>query len=113
MPIEEEEQGSKPPSAPPWALAAGTQLNLVGDVADETVEHTEKPRLNRLQPPHRNHYPVCQQHQLHLHCHEERDLHRHAGCGGAFLPPEESRLGGVENDLPAMEPLSQFADSTS
>jgi DNA mismatch repair protein MutL len=112
MPIEEEEQGSKPPSAPPWALAAGTQLNLVGDVADETVEHTEKPRPQSIAASAQKSLPGLSTAPVApALSHEERDLHRHAGCGGSVSPTEESRLGGVENDLPAMEPLSQFADS--
>ncbi len=112
MPIEEEEQGSKPPSAPPWALAAGTQLNLVGDVADETVEHTEKPRPQSIAASAQKSLPGLSTAPIApALSHEERDLHRHAGCGGSVSPTEESRLGGVENDLPAMEPLSQFADS--
>ncbi|MEC7272779.1 MAG: DNA mismatch repair endonuclease MutL, partial [Candidatus Thermoplasmatota archaeon] len=44
VPIEQDDRGAQPVTAPPWALAAGTQLNLVGEVADETFEPTEKPR---------------------------------------------------------------------
>ena len=40
----------------------------------------------------------------------ERDLHRHAGCDTEDIDNTEP-LGPVINDLPAMEPLAQFADS--
>jgi DNA mismatch repair protein MutL len=41
----------------------------------------------------------------------ERDLHRHAGTVSSTSPSAEPPLEGVLNDLPAMEPLAQFADS--
>ncbi|MBT5184842.1 MAG: DNA mismatch repair endonuclease MutL [Euryarchaeota archaeon] len=40
----------------------------------------------------------------------ERELHRHAGFN-AEDPENSEPLGPVINDLPAMEPLAQFADS--
>ncbi len=99
-------------SAPSWALAAGTQLNLVGDVADEVVEQIEKPRPQSIAAsaqkvlPGMSSTPIAP-----ALSHQERELHRHAGCGGSVSPTEESPLPGVDNDLPVMEPLSQFADS--
>ena len=41
----------------------------------------------------------------------ERELHRHAGCGDTEDIDNTEPLGPVINDLPAMEPLAQFADS--
>ena len=41
----------------------------------------------------------------------ERELHRHAGCGETEDIDNTEPLGPVINDLPAMEPLAQFADS--
>ena len=43
--------------------------------------------------------------------HAERDLHRHSQCGVSISPTDEIPLDEVINDLPEMEPLSQFADS--
>ena len=40
----------------------------------------------------------------------ERNLHRHAGFDTEDIDQTEP-LGPVINDLPAMEPLAQFADS--
>ena len=40
----------------------------------------------------------------------ERDLHRHAGCDAEDIENTEP-LGPIINELPAMEPLAQFADS--
>ena len=41
----------------------------------------------------------------------ERELHRHAGCGETEDIDNTEPLGPVINNLPAMEPLAQFADS--
>ena len=99
-------------SAPSWALAAGTQLNLVGDVADETVEHIEKPRPQSIAASAQKVLPGMSPKPIApALSHQERELHRHAGCGGSVSPTEEAPLVGVDNDLPVMEPLSQFADS--
>ncbi|MEC7112412.1 MAG: hypothetical protein VXW72_02655, partial [Candidatus Thermoplasmatota archaeon] len=112
VPIEQDDGGVQPVTAPPWALAAGTQLNLVGEVADEEVESKEKPRPQSIAASAQKSLPGLSQTPIApALSHEERDLHRHAGCGGSVSPTAESPLVGVENDLPAMEPLSQFADS--
>ncbi len=110
--VPEQEQDSKPTSAPPWALAAGTQLNLIGQVAEESVESSEKPRPQSFAAAAQKSLPGLSTSPIApALSHQERDLHRHAGCGGSVSPTDESPLTIVENDLPVMEPLSQFADS--
>lgn len=106
-------QHTSPVSNPPaWVLAAGTQLNLVGDVAEDVIESTEKERPQSMAAsaqkmlPGMDSFPVAPALSK-----EERALHRHAGLGGSILPTQESPLKSSENDLPKMEPLSQFADS--
>tara|TARA_B100000614_G_scaffold260066_1_gene286058 strand:+ start:143 stop:2113 length:1971 start_codon:yes stop_codon:yes gene_type:complete len=105
-------QTSKPSTAPPWALAAGTQLNLVGQVAEEIDERSEKPRPQSVAAAAQKSLPgLSTSPTAPALSHAERDLHRHAGSGGSVSPTAESPLASVENDLPVMEPLSQFADS--
>ena len=107
-----DDQTSKPSAAPPWALAAGTQLNLVGQVAEESVERSEKPRPQSVAAAAQKSLPgMSTSPTAPALSHAERDLHRHAGSGGSVSPTAESPLASVENDLPVMEPLSQFADS--
>ena len=107
-----DDKTSKPSTAPPWALAAGTQLNLVGQVAEESVERSEKPRPQSLAAAAQKSLPgMSTSPTAPALSHAERDLHRHAGSGGSVSPTAESPLASVENDLPVMEPLSQFADS--
>ena len=107
-----DDETSKPSTAPPWALAAGTQLNLVGQVAEESVERSEKPRPQSVAAAAQKSLPgMSTSPTAPALSHAERDLHRHAGSGGSVSPTAESPLASVENDLPVMEPLSQFADS--
>ena len=99
-------------TAPPaWAIAAGEQLDLTGQKAEEQ-KAKEKARPI-------SHSPLG---QTLLDTNEikpiapalssaERDLHRHAGCGHQHSPSTEQPLDGVLNDLPEMEPLAQFANS--
>ena len=102
----------EPSAAPPWAIAAGTQLNLVGDVAEELSKQPEKPRPQSIAAAAQKSLPGLTTNPIApALSHQERELHRHAGCGGSISPTEESPLEGVLNDLPVMEPLSQFADS--
>jgi DNA mismatch repair protein MutL len=103
---------AEPSAAPPWAIAAGTQLNLVGDVAEESSKQPEKPRPQSIAAAAQKSLPGLTTNPIApALSHQERELHRHAGCGGSISPTEESPLEGVLNDLPIMEPLSQFADS--
>ena len=107
-----DDKTSKSSTAPPWALAAGTQLNLVGKVAEESVERSEKPRPQSVAAAAQKSLPgMSTSPTAPALSHAERDLHRHAGSGGSVSPTAESPLASVENDLPVMEPLSQFADS--
>ncbi len=98
-------------SPPAWAVAAGKQLNLVGQHAEEpTVAAKERPvsasPLGQGVLPDLPEKPMAAALSS-----AERDLHRHAGLGHTCRPSEEAPLGGELNDLPHMEPLAQFADS--
>ena len=99
------------PQPPAWAVAAGKQLNLVGQTAEETAP-VEKERPVSASPlgqsllPGQGEQPVAAPLSS-----AERDLHRHAGLGKTCRPGEEGPLEGELNELPHMEPLAQFADS--
>ena len=98
--------------APAWALAAGTQLNLVGKVAETMRQEIEKPRPQSTAASAQKVLPgMAPDPVAPALSHQERELHRHAGCGVRVSPTEETPLPTVENDVPEMEPLSQFADS--
>ena len=98
----------KPPA---WAVAAGKQLNLVGQEAEEEIiQPKDRPvsasPLGQSVLPEMASAPVSAPLST-----AERDLHRHAGCGHTARPSDEAPLEGELNDLPHMEPLAQFADS--
>jgi len=91
---------------PAWAQMA--QVSLTGDKPIE-IKQTEKPRP----------VSVAESSQTTITGKEaiapalsssERELHRHAGFD-AEDPESSEPLGPVINNLPAMEPLAQFADS--
>lgn len=102
----------KPVMAPPaWAVAAGKQLNLVGEEATKGEDRpVQRPvsasPLGQTVLPDQDHAPMAN----HLST-AERQLHRYAGRAPTRLPTQEEPLEGVLNDLPPMEPLAQFADS--
>ena len=112
VPKEANDTIPKATSAPPWALAAGTQLNLVGQVAEDRNARSEKPRPQSISATAQQSLPGLDKSPIAPALSSaERELHRHAGCGGSVSPTEESPLQSIKNDLPMMEPLSQFADS--
>lgn len=109
------EMGSKIDAAqsdvPAWAVAAGTQLNLTGIKAKEPVKvvkprpvsTSERPQETLPGLPERPVSPALSS--------AERAIHRHAGSSTPISPLEEEELRGMENIIPHMEPLAQFADS--
>ncbi|MBH34212.1 MAG: hypothetical protein CMB74_02025 [Euryarchaeota archaeon] len=98
-------------SPPAWAVAAGRQLNLVGQEAGEQAK-VEKERPVSSSPVGQSVLPNLPSSPVAAPLSSaERDLHRHAGKGATARPTEEAPLEGVLNDLPHMEPLAQFADS--
>jgi DNA mismatch repair protein MutL len=109
--VSETKPRASTPAPPAWAVAAGKQLNLVGEQA-KASEKTTSPRPVSASPmgqavlPHLEDEPIAQ----HLSS-AERHLHRYAGTTKTHSPAQEAPLEGVLNDLPAMEPLAQFADS--
>ena len=110
-PSPEAKQAQPAASPPAWAVAAGRQLNLVGQKAEEQPK-PQKQRPVSASPlgqgvlPNLPDAPVAAPLSS-----AERDLHRHAGTGTTARPNEESPLQGELNDLPHMEPLAQFADT--
>lgn len=98
-------------SVPAWAIAAGTQLNLVGKVADEIAKQEKQRPISTSMAsqeilPGMDESPIAPALSA-----AERELHRHAGCGLIHSPSDEAPLEGIINDLPKMEALAQFADS--
>lgn len=112
MTVSSETKSATPVASPPaWAVAAGRQLNLVGEKAPEQVKpQRERPvsasPLGQGVLPNLPSKPVAAPLSS-----AERDLHRHAGTGATCRPSDETPLEGALNDLPHMEPLAQFADS--
>lgn len=99
------------PAPPAWAVAAGRQLNLVGDQAEEAPS-APSPRPISSSPLGQSVLPELGDQPLSLALSSaERSLHRYSGASETILPSMEEPLGGALNDLPAMEPLAQFADS--
>ena len=98
-------------SVPSWAIAAGTQLNLVGNIADEISKQVKKRPISTSMAsqeilPGMDESPIAPALSP-----AERELHRHAGTGQSHSPSKETPLEGIINELPKMEPLAQFADS--
>jgi len=98
---------SRDKARPAWAQSATVQLDFTGEKA------TEAKKVEDLTPISSS--PITQrtltgeQVIAPALSSEERELHRHSG--GGSLPSQEQPLEGILNDLPQMEPLSQFADS--
>ena len=96
---------------PAWAIAAGTQLNLTGDKADE-VKKAEKSRpISKSETPQETLPGLPKKPISPALSSAERDLHRHSHNGISMSPLEEEELRGEENSIGDMEPLAQFADS--
>lgn len=100
------------PLAPPaWAVAAGRQLNLVGDEALEESDN-DKARPISSSPLGQSTLPNMDELVISPALSSgERQLHRLSGSIQSQSPEHETPLEGVLNDLPEMEPLAQFADS--
>ena len=105
VPKVEEKSPAEVPSPPAWALAAGTQLNLVGKVAEDPVDKDEKLRPQSTAASAQKSLPGMDSSPIApALSKEERALHRHAGLGGSILPSQESPLKRTGNDL--LPPLS-------
>ena len=108
QPAERHPQKSEVPA---WAIAAGRQLNLVGQEAQDS-QPTPTPRPVSASPlgqtvlPSLSRTPLANQLSS-----QERDLHRYSGGVAPVSPANELPLEGVVYDLPEMTPLAQFADS--
>jgi len=98
-------------SPPAWAIAAGQQLALTGEMAEDAPAK-EKPRPVSHSPLGQTLLPTDEEKPIAPALSSaERALHRHAGMGVQHSPSAEAPLEGVLNDLPPMEPLAQFANS--
>lgn len=98
-------------TAPAWALAAGTQLNLTGIKAQEPIDAPKLRPISRAETPQETLPGLPKKPISPALSSAERDLHRHSHNGISTSPLEEERLQGEENSLGIMEPLAQFADS--
>lgn len=96
---------------PSWAIAAGSQLNLHGIEAEVPKEEAKARPISSSQIPQQTLPGMEDKPIAPALSHAERDLHRHSKCGVAISPTDEKPLENIINDLPEMEPLSQFADS--
>lgn len=98
--------------APPaWAVAAGRQLNLVGD---EALEESDNDKVRPISSSPLGQSTLPNMDELVISpalSSGERQLHRLSGSIQSQSPEHETPLEGVLNDLPEMEPLAQFADS--
>ncbi len=94
---------------PSWAISASSQLSLEGVKAEANapVASISRPVSSSpiTQQTLTGESPIAPALSS-----AERELHRHAGQD-TQRPNHEDPLGAIINDLPVMEPLSQFADS--
>jgi len=94
---------------PSWAINASSQLSLEGEKAEApaSVNSANRPVSSSpiTQQTLTGESPIAPALSS-----AERELHRHAGHD-TKRPDHEDPLGAIINDLPVMEPLSQFADS--
>ena len=101
-----ETQERKVVEKPAWAQTA--QISLTGDKPID-VKQKEKPRPISKSESSQTTITGTEAISPALSI-AERDLHRHAGHDTEDIDNTEP-LGPIINDLPAMEPLAQFADS--
>ena len=99
--------------APAWARSAVAQLTLQGEVTENKPSIDVKPRPISYSPNAQNILPGMEKEPISPALSEaERKLHRHSGKGERSSPIDEPTPSEkIVNDLPPMEPLSQFADS--
>ena len=94
---------------PSWAINASSQLSLEGVKAEQNkdIKSTNRPISSSpiTQQTLTGESPIAPALSS-----AERELHRHAGQD-TKRPDHEDPLGAIINDLPVMEPLSQFANS--
>ncbi len=104
--LAKENQTKKPTEKPAWANTA--QISLAGEIAKEVKPKIQPRPISQpefSQTTITGDSPTAPALSL-----EERELHRHAGLNSEN-PETSDPIGPVINDLPAMEPLAQFADS--
>ena len=113
-PIEQDDRGAQPVTAPPWALAAGTQLNLVGEVAEETVDHTEKPRPQSIAASAQKSLPGLSKHRLHPLCRMKSVICIDTlGVEGVFHQPQNLHSLVLKMTCPQWNPCRNLQIHTS
>ena len=91
---------------PAWAQTA--QISLTGE---KPIEHKKEEKSRPISVAESSQTTITGDEAIApALSYGERELHRHAGFD-AEDPEKAEPLGPVINDLPAMEPLAQFADS--
>ena len=98
-------------SIPSWAIAAGSQLNLHGVEAEENQIESKSRPISSSEIPQRTLPGMDEKPVSPALSSAERELHRYSKMGNHISPTDEIPLEVLINDLPEMEPLSQFADS--
>ncbi len=99
------------PDIPSWAIAAGSQLNLHGIEAEENQVETKPRPISSSEIPQQTLPGMDEKPVSPALSSAERELHRYSKIGKHISPTDELPLEMIINDLPEMEPLSQFADS--
>jgi len=97
--------------APSWAIAAGSQLNLHGIQAEEAKIESKSRPISSSEIPQKTLPGMDEKPISPALSSAERELHRYSRIGVHISPTDEIPLDRIINDLPEMEPLSQFADS--
>ena len=98
-------------AVPAWAIAAGTQLNLTGSIADEPRKTDKLRPISVAESPQETLPGLAKKPVSPALSIAERTIHRHSSYGVASSPLEEEELRGSISNIGQMEPLAQFADS--
>lgn len=100
------------PTPPAWVQSAGQQLNLRGDVSKQVESNPTTQRPLSTSPLTQTSLASSSEPLVAPPLSsKERDLHRYGSIADSISPQGEPVLLGNYNDLPAMEPLAQFAQS--
>ncbi|DAC57495.1 MAG TPA: DNA mismatch repair endonuclease MutL, partial [Candidatus Poseidoniaceae archaeon] len=102
---------SKTNEVPSWAIAAGTQLNLTGNKADERNKREKMRPISVAESPQATLPGLPEDPVSAALSSAERKLHKQGTYGIAISPLDEEELRGLTSNIGHMEPLAQFADS--
>lgn len=102
---------SKTEEIPAWAIAAGTQLNLTGNKADELIKREKMRPISVAESPQATLPGLPEKPVAPALSSAERKLHKQGTYGIASSPLDDEELRGLASNIGHMEPLAQFADS--